>query len=143
MEYLPIFLRLQNAPCLVVGGGAVAARKVGLLRKAGARVTVVALELDRQLAEWADDSQIAYRKKAFEPKDMDGQQLAIAATDRQEVNALVSQTARGLGIPVNVADQPDLCSFIFPAVIDRSPVIAAVSSGGASPILARTLRDRI
>jgi uroporphyrin-III C-methyltransferase/precorrin-2 dehydrogenase/sirohydrochlorin ferrochelatase len=143
MEYLPIFLRLQNAPCLVVGGGAVAARKVGLLLKAGARVTVVAPELHPQLAAWVDDSQIAHRKKAFEPTDLAQQQLAIAATDQAEINSLVSDSARRLGLPVNVVDQPALCSFIFPAVIDRSPIVAAVSSGGASPVLARLLRDRI
>lgn len=143
MEYLPIFLKLQDAPCLVVGGGAVATRKVGLLRKAGACVTVVAPNLNPQLAEWASTRQIAHRKKPFSPDDLDGQQLAIAATDQPEVNTLVSTTARRLRIPVNVADQPELCSFIFPAVIDRSPIVAAVSSGGASPVLARLLRDRI
>lgn len=141
MEYLPIFLKLQGIPCLVVGGGGVAARKVGLLLKAGAEVTVVAPELNRPLSEWRDDSQIAYRKKAFAPDDLIDQQLVIAATDQAEVNALVSSSAHALQIPVNVADQPALCSFILPAVIDRSPIIAAVSSGGASPILARLLRD--
>lgn len=143
MEYLPIFLRLQGAPCLIVGGGAVAARKAKLLRKAGANVTVVAPSLERQLADWANDSQIVHRNKAFTPDDLNDQQLVIAATDQQQVNSLVSESAKRLGIPVNVADQPELCSFIFPAVIDRSPVIAAVSSGGASPILARLLRDHI
>jgi len=143
MDFLPIFLDIRDRPCLVVGGGAVAARKVSLLRKAGGAIHVVSPELGRELARWAGEGLVRHSARAFEAGDLDGQVLAIAATDRQEVNRQVSELARERGIPVNVVDQPDLCGFIMPSIIDRSPVQVAISTGGSSPVLARLLRARL
>jgi len=143
VEFLPIFLDIKDRPCLVVGGGSVAARKVALLRKAGGAVRVVAPELGRELAKLAGAGNIEHRLGEFEPADLNGQVLVIAATDREAVNRQVSELARERGIPVNVVDQPGLCGFIMPSIIDRSPVQVAISTGGASPVLARLLRARL
>jgi uroporphyrin-III C-methyltransferase/precorrin-2 dehydrogenase/sirohydrochlorin ferrochelatase len=143
MDYLPIFLSVKGEPCLVVGGGEVAARKVRMLLRAGGRVTVIAPNLSAALAEAAQTGAIAWVKKAFAPGDVVGFRLAIAGTDDTAVNAAVSEAAKSRNVPVNVVDRPELCSFIFPAIVDRSPMIVAVSSGGASPVLSRVLRMRL
>jgi uroporphyrin-III C-methyltransferase/precorrin-2 dehydrogenase/sirohydrochlorin ferrochelatase len=124
MDHLPIFLDIRDQPCLVVGDGEAAARKRALLLRAGARVT------DLAPAQFRDGS-------------LDGFALAIAATGDDAVNRAVAAAARARRIPVNVVDQPALCSFILPSIIERSPLIVAVSSGGASPVLARLLRARL
>ncbi|HCZ48594.1 MAG TPA: uroporphyrinogen-III C-methyltransferase [Gammaproteobacteria bacterium] len=141
MDYLPIFLDVRGRSCLVVGGGAVAARKLSLLLRAGARGVVVAPQIGDELRELAGPVEL--RERAFAPDDLAGMTLAIAATDDAVVNAEVAAQARARGLPVNVVDTPDLCSFIMPAVVDRSPVIAAVSSGGRAPVLTRLLRARL
>ncbi len=143
MDYLPIFLQIRTRPCLVVGGGEVAARKVGLLLRAGGEVTVVAPRLGRTLAGMALRREVCHEPREFAPDDLAGRIVAIAATDRQEVNRRVSEEARARNVPVNVVDQPDLCTFVMPSVIDRSPIQVAVSTGGASPVLARLLRARL
>jgi uroporphyrin-III C-methyltransferase/precorrin-2 dehydrogenase/sirohydrochlorin ferrochelatase len=143
MDFLPIFLDLKEKPCLVVGGGQVAGRKVALLRKAGARVRVVAPELGRELVELVQAGQVEHAERGFEESDLDGAVLVISATDQRELNQRVSELAHARNIPVNVVDQPELCGFIVPSVIDRSPVQIAVSTGGASPVLARLLRARL
>lgn len=144
MDFLPIFLNLKNRPCLVVGGGEVAARKAALLLQAGADVMVVAPELGRTLQQLQQEGRISYRKGEFTPDDVPPNcAVIIAATDRGEVNRQVSQLAQARSIPVNVVDHPELCSFIMPSIIDRSPVVVAVSTGGASPVLARLLRARL
>ncbi len=143
MDYLPLFLRLTGQNCLVIGGGEIAARKVATLRQAGATVTVLAPEICQSLLGLADDNQILLVKKAFDPADLDGFRLVISATNQRQVNEQVADAAKRRNILVNVVDCPNLCSFIFPAIIDRSPIIVAVSSGGASPVLARLLRARL
>jgi uroporphyrin-III C-methyltransferase/precorrin-2 dehydrogenase/sirohydrochlorin ferrochelatase len=143
MDYLPIFLHLADQPCAVIGGGEVAARKVALLRSAGARVTVTAPQLCPALAELAARGDIAHRAERYSPAALDDVALVIAATDDRAVNAEVSRLARARRIPVNVVDDPELCSFIMPAIVDRSPVVIAASTGGASPVLARLLRARL
>ncbi|MBI5462449.1 MAG: uroporphyrinogen-III C-methyltransferase [Gammaproteobacteria bacterium] len=143
MEFLPVFIKLDGQPCLVVGGGTVAARRVNLLRKAGGHVTVVAPELSSELAELASSGAIVHRAHRFAASDLDGMRVAIGATDVIEVNAEVSRLAQARSIPVNVVDNPELCSFIVPSILDRSPVLVAVSTGGASPVLARQLRTRL
>jgi uroporphyrin-III C-methyltransferase/precorrin-2 dehydrogenase/sirohydrochlorin ferrochelatase len=122
VEFLPIFLNVRGAPCLVVGAGQVASRKAALLRRAGAHVTMTT---------------------EFREEELDRYALAIAATSDEEVNRAVAAAARARRIPVNVVDQPALCSFILPSIIERAPLIVAVSSGGASPVLARLLRARL
>jgi uroporphyrin-III C-methyltransferase/precorrin-2 dehydrogenase/sirohydrochlorin ferrochelatase len=143
MDYLPVFLRLQARSALVVGGGPVAARKADWLLRAGARVTVVAPQLAPQLASRLARAEIAHIAQPFAPEHLAGAAAVVAATDDGEANAAVSQAAHALGIPVNVVDSPELSSFIFPAIIDRSPLVVAVSSAGASPVLARRVREQI
>lgn len=141
MDYLPIFLDVRDRPCLVVGGGLVAARKLALLLRAGARAVVVAPHLTDELRAMA--SVVELRERPFAEVDLDGMTLVIAATDDAQVNARVAALASARGLLVNVVDTPALCSFIMPAVVDRSPVIAAVSSGGRAPVLTRLLRARL
>jgi uroporphyrin-III C-methyltransferase/precorrin-2 dehydrogenase/sirohydrochlorin ferrochelatase len=143
MDYFPLFMNLKDQPCLVIGGGEVAARKIELLSRAGARVTVIAEEIGDSLAALADKSPLNIMRKRFAAEDLGDFRLVVSATDDGETNRWVSRLAQERNIPVNVVDNPALCSFIFPAIIDRSPVVAAVSSGGASPVLARLLRAKI
>ena len=143
MDFLPIFLDIREQPCLVVGGGEVAARKCAQLLRAGARVTVLAPTLSAAFDADLAAARIAHRPTSFEPRDLEGFTIAIAATDDQAVNSAVAAAARSRSIPVNVVDQPALCSFIMPSIIERAPLIVAVSSGGASPVLARLLRARL
>ena len=143
MDFLPVFLDVREQPCLVVGGGEVAARKAALLRRAGARVTVVAPELGATLAGELAGGRIAHRASRFADADLEGFAVAVAATDDDAVNRAVAAAARSRHVPVNVVDQPALCSFILPSIIERPPITVAVSSGGASPVLARLLRARL
>ncbi len=143
LDWFPVFLDLKGRLCLVVGGGAVAARKVRLLRRAGARVRVVAPTLKSELAALAAEGVVEHRARAFCPADLEGCALAVAATADQAVNQEVAEAAQARQLPVNVVDRPELCSFVFPAVVDRSPVVVAVSSGGRAPVLARMLRERL
>ena len=143
MDYLPIFYQLRQRTCLVVGGGAVAARKVALLRKASADVVIVSPELCDELARLKSKGSIRHIERTYEPGDLDDCFLVIAATDRRDVNEQVSAQAKARKLPVNVVDNPDLCSFITPSIIDRSPIQIAISTGGASPVLARLIRTRL
>lgn len=143
MDYLPIFLRLVNQPVLVIGGGSVAARKVDLLKRTGARVTVVAPELTATLAARAEAGELVHIAQEFQPSHLDGMRLAIAATDRHSVNAWIAHQAQRRNIPVNVVDDRELSGFIMPAIIDRSPVVVAVGSSGEAPVLTRRLRESL
>ncbi len=143
MEYLPIFLDVKDKPCLVVGGGEIALRKITSLRRAGAAVRVVAPELAPALRELHLRGDIMHAARAFRDSDLTGVVLAVAATDDRDVNHRIAELARIAGVPVNVVDQPEDCSFLMPSVIDRSPVVVAVSTGTASPVLARLLRTRL
>ncbi len=141
MQFLPLFHKLQDRPVLVIGGGEVALRKARLLSDAGARLRVVAPEVRSELQELAGSAGIFLR--GYASSDLQGVALVIAATDDETLNAQVSAEAQALGIPVNVVDAPSLCSVIFPAIVDRSPLIVAVSSGGDAPVLARLIRAKI
>ncbi|WP_439839098.1 siroheme synthase CysG [Aeromonas caviae] len=143
MDYLPIFCRLDNKPVLLVGGGEVAERKARLLLDAGAQLTVVAPELDPELAELAASGSIEWLAGEFAPQQLTGKWLVVAATDRREVNALVYQSANQARIFANVVDDPKRSSFIMPSLIDRSPLMVAISSGGKAPVLARLLREKL
>jgi len=143
MDFLPIYLDVRAQPCLVVGGGEGAARKCALLLRAGARVTVLAPELCATLGAELAAGRVAQRAASFRESDLEGFALAIAATGDDAVNRAVAAAARARHIPVNVLDQPALCSFILPSIIERPPLTVAVSSGGASPVLARLLRARL
>jgi uroporphyrin-III C-methyltransferase / precorrin-2 dehydrogenase / sirohydrochlorin ferrochelatase len=143
MEYLPIFFQIKHRSCLVVGGGSIAARKVALLRKAQAEVTVVSPELCTELQALSKDGLIKHQAREFEDIDLEKCVLVIAATDQRDINQHITELANELRLPVNVVDNPDLCSFIMPSIIDRSPVVIAVSTGGSSPVLARLIRTRL
>jgi len=143
MDYLPVCLNLKARRAVVVGGGHVAARKVDTLLRAGARVTVVAPRLMPQLEQRAAAGDLEHLPAEFAPAQLNGAALVIAATDVAEVNIAVSRSAQQRQIPVNVVDQPALSSFIFPAIVDRSPLVVAVSSAGSSPVLARRVRAQI
>ncbi|MBI5435806.1 MAG: uroporphyrinogen-III C-methyltransferase [Nitrosomonadales bacterium] len=140
MDFLPIFLNIKGKPCLVVGGGEVAHRKASVLVEAGATVTVVAPAL---ADSFAGLSRIKHVAERFQPRHLEGMVMVIAATSDSSVNQQVSQQAHARNIPVNVVDNPDLCTFIMPAILDRSPLLVAFSSGGASPVLARMLRGKL
>ena len=143
MRFLPIFMNIRGKPCLVVGGGQVAARKVYLLHRAGANIRIVAPSLCDELQRWATAGDVEYNERPYQAADIDGQAIVIAATDQSEVNAAISEQCQAQGIPVNVVDAPELCSFIMPSIIDRTPVQIAISTGGASPVLARLLRAKL
>jgi uroporphyrin-III C-methyltransferase/precorrin-2 dehydrogenase/sirohydrochlorin ferrochelatase len=140
MDYLPAFHNVRGKLCLVVGGGEIATRKAGVLLEAGATVRVVAPEIEPELARQPGVEPIVAR---FEPQHLEGAMMVIAATNDREVNRQVSELAQSHKLPVNVVDDPELCSFIMPAILDRSPLMVAFSSGGGSPVLTRMMRGKL
>lgn len=143
MDFLPIFKNIRQQWCLVVGGGAIAARKASLLAKAGGRIRMVSPEVSMSAAKITTDSGGEILERAYDSHDLEGVVLVIAATDDLAVNRQVSVDAKARNLPVNVVDNPDLCTFILPAIIDRSPIVVGVSSGGSSPVLARLIRAKL
>ena len=144
MDFLPVYIDIRNQRCLVVGGGEIAARKAGLLVRAGGNISVVTETVSSSMESvlsTATDSQLFVRR--YETSDLDDAHIVIAATDDETVNRQVSEEAKARKLPVNVVDNPKLCSFILPAIIDRSPIVIAVSSGGQSPVLARLIRAKL
>ncbi len=143
MAYYPIFLELKGKPCLVVGGGQVAARKVEGLLAAGARVTVVSPKLEPDLSKLKAERRIAHVDKQYQRVDLKGYAVVIAATDDATTNERVASDARRDDVPVNVVDEPAMCDFIVPSVVRRGDVVLAISTGGLSPALARWLRQQM
>ncbi len=141
MDFLPIYLDIRHKPCLVVGGGGVALRKIELLLRANADLTVIAPRFIPAIQEKLPPDRRL--EKTFSVADLDGFFLVIAATDSRETNQTIARAAQSRGILVNTVDQPDACDFIMPAIVDRSPVLVAISSGGKAPVLARLLRARL
>jgi uroporphyrin-III C-methyltransferase/precorrin-2 dehydrogenase/sirohydrochlorin ferrochelatase len=141
--YFPVFLRLQDQPVLLIGGGEVAARKLMLLQRAGARVRIVAETMHADVRACIDAGDAERIGTRFSPEQVAAHRLVVAATDDPALNAQVADTARAAGIPVNVVDDVALSTFIVPAIVDRSPLLVAISSGGAAPVLVRRLRERI
>jgi hydroxymethylbilane synthase len=139
----PIFLTLASKRCVVVGGGEVAARKVRALLDSGARVFVIAPQLCAALDPLAQSGQVEHVARSYETGDLEGSALAFGATDDRSVNEGVYTEATRLGVPVNVVDQPHLCSFYVPATLARGPITVAISTQGMSPALARRLRERL
>lgn len=143
MEYLPLFFDLKNQPCLVVGGGDVALRKAVLLDRAGARLTVVSPDICQALVELVEAQKGELLRQPYDSSLIEQKRLVIAATNSDEVNRQVHGDAIQRSLPVNVVDCPELCTFVFPAIIDRSPIMVAVSSGGKAPVLTRLLRAKL
>jgi len=143
MDFFPVFFNIKQQPCLVVGGGDIAFRKIQLLLKAGGEITVVSPDVCEAVQKLVNENKVKFVKRQFEKNDIQHSKLVISATDDNAVNVEVSGLANAANIPVNVVDSPNLCSFIVPSIVDRSPVVVAVSSGGSSPVLARLLRARL
>jgi len=143
VDYFPIFADLKSKPVLVVGGGDIAARKIELLRRAGARVQVAARELCEELQALADIDQLEWLSTSFDEAQLDSVFLVIAATDDSELNARVFDAANQRHLLANVVDDQPKCSFIFPSIVDRSPLVVAISSSGTAPVLARLLREKL
>ncbi len=139
----PVVLDLGGRPVLVVGGGAVAERKVEGLRAAGASITVVSPRVSARLAKMADDGDIRVRRRAYRRSDLRGVVVVFAATDDRNVNAAVATDARRRRIWVNAADDPDHCDFILPSVLRRGSLLVSVTTGGRSPALARIVREEL
>jgi uroporphyrin-III C-methyltransferase/precorrin-2 dehydrogenase/sirohydrochlorin ferrochelatase len=143
MRYFPVFADLDGADVLVAGGGEQAAQKVRLVRKTNARVTVVAEAVCDEIGDLAERSSIRLDRRSFQERDVVGRRLAFVATGDRTLDAAVARAAMAHGIPVNVVDDPELSTFITPAIVDRSPVTVAIGTEGAAPVLARELRARI
>jgi uroporphyrin-III C-methyltransferase/precorrin-2 dehydrogenase/sirohydrochlorin ferrochelatase len=151
VDYFPLFMHVQGTECLVVGGGEVAARKSAMLLRAGALVHVVSPDLSAGMHELlhgdathtAPNTNARHSARVYQSADLDRVQLAIAATSDREINLRVSSDARARRVPVNVVDDSELCTFIMPAIVDRSPLMIAISSAGASPVLARLARGKV
>ena len=143
MDYLPIFFNINNKPCLVVGGGEIASRKINLLLKANADVTCLATNCCKNVEELVTNKKITYINREFDQNDITNQCLIISATDDASLNRRVSELANSANIPVNVVDSPDLCTFIMPSIVDRSPIVIAISSSGKAPVLARLIREKL
>ncbi|AMC34976.1 siroheme synthase CysG [Janthinobacterium sp. B9-8] len=143
MNYFPLFLNLRDQYCLVIGGGDVAARKIRLLAAAGGRITVVAPELCDELALAVQAGSLIYEATGFHESQLQNMRLVIAATDSEEINRQVFEACEARGILVNAVDDPASCRFITPAIVDRSPLMIAISTSGGVPVLARQLRSQL
>lgn len=141
MGFFPVVLDLTGRSCLVVGGGAVAERKVEALLEAAARVTVISPTLTPRLAAWADRRALRHFAGAYRRGDAAGYALVFVATDDRAANGAIAAEARALGVWINAADDPPHCDFILPSVLRRGELTVAVSTGGASPALARAVRE--
>ena len=141
--YYPAMLDLAGRHALLVGGGEVAAQKAGPLLDAGAILRVVAPELVPPLRTRADAGELSWEQRPVRPGDTQGCAVVVCATDQREVNKQVSEEARGNGIPVNVVDDPELCTFIVPSTVRRGPLQVAVSTGGRSPAFAKFMRKEL
>ena len=143
MDFLPLGLKLAGAIVLVAGGGDSALRKSRLLYKAGAKVRLVAPRCREDLRALVEQGGGEYRARSVAAADLEGVRLVVAATDDGDANEALARLADERGLPVNVVDRPQLCSFVFPALIDRDPLFVAISSSGVSPVLVRRLRARL
>jgi uroporphyrin-III C-methyltransferase / precorrin-2 dehydrogenase / sirohydrochlorin ferrochelatase len=144
LAYLPVFMGMRGRTALLIGGGEAAVAKLLLLRRAGAHVRLVAEQLDDAAIRWvAHDGMISHQREALAPRHFANVVLAIDASEDELVHGVSVRLARDAGVPLNVVDRPDLCDFILPSILDRSPVVVAVSTGGVAPAIARLIRQRL
>lgn len=143
MDYFPLFLDARQLRCLVVGAGEVAARKLELILKTPATITVVAPWACDTVKRLAQSDQVTLIERVFEDTDLDHKDMVFVATDSGEVNQHVHDLARAQNVLVNVVDNTPLCQFITPSIVDRSPIVIAMSSGGVAPVLLRYLRQKL
>lgn len=143
MDYLPLFFRLQDQPVLVVGGGEIAARKISLLCRAGAKVRIVSPNIGELTQQLVDEFGLVVTLREYASEDIAGARLVVSATDIEQVNRVVYHDCLAANIPVNSVDMPALSNVIFPGIVDRSPVLIAISTGGSSPTMARVVRGWI
>ena len=139
--YYPIYLDIEDHAVLIIGGGEVCARKAETMLKYGAKVTVIAPELHEDIEKYAAAGLLQTRRKTYEEADLEGASVVIASTDDQCINGRIARDARRRRIPVNVVDVTHLCEFIVPAIVEKGSIQLAVSTGGKSPALARTLKE--
>jgi siroheme synthase-like protein len=139
--YYPIYLDIEDRSVVIIGGGNVCARKAETMMKYGARVTVVSPDFTDEIEQWAREGGLSISRKPYEASDIDGAHIVIASTDDQGVNEQIAADCRARRIPVNVVDVTPLCEFIVPAIIEKGSIQIAVSTGGKSPALARTLKE--
>jgi len=140
MKYYPVNLDIRNRKCLVVGGGAVGTRKIMTLLDCGAKVTVVSIDVAEKLQELSDNDIIKLEKRPFQISDLDEMFLVMGATDNQEINREIHSEAERLGVLCNIADRPEDCNFILPAIVNRGDLIIAISTSGKSPASAKKIR---
>ena len=143
MSYFPIYLDMTRRRCLVIGGGAVAERKIANLLEAGAEVTVLSPDVTENIARWSKRELLQLKARRFQDGDLAGFELAFVATDDPDVNDAACREGRSGGVWINSADDPEHCDFILPSVLRRGDLTVAVSSGGNSPALARTIREEL
>ncbi len=139
--YYPIFLDIEGRNVVIIGGGNVCARKAETMMNYGARVTVVSPEFTGEIEKWAEEGCLALKRKKYDASDLDDANIVIASTDDERVNMQIATDCRRRRIPVNVVDVTPLCEFIVPAIIEKGSIQIAVSTGGKSPALARTLKE--
>jgi siroheme synthase-like protein len=139
--YYPIYIDIEDRAVLIVGGGNVCARKAETMMRYGGRVTIVSPEITDEIAAWERDGLLAVHRKKYEEGDLDGASIVIASTDDPCVNARVARDCRRRKVPVNVVDVTHLCEFIVPAIVEKGSITIAISTGGKSPALGRTLKE--
>ena len=142
-DYYPVFLNLAGKRCVIIGGGAIAQGKIGGLLQAGCQITVISPDATPGIRQAAQRGDVTWLERTYQPGDLEGAFIGVAATNVWHVNREIYEEAERLGVLLNVVDDPDLCSFIAPSVVKREPVTLAISTGGASPALARKLRETL
>ena len=140
-EYYPVYLNLAGKRCVILGGGTIAQGKIAALRDAGAKITVISPEATNGIKRAPERGHITFEQREYQAGDLDGAFIAVAATNVWHVNRQIYEEAEERGVLLNVVDDPDQCTFIAPSIVRRDPITLAVSTGGASPALARKLRE--
>ncbi len=142
-DYYPTYLNLAGKKCVILGGGTVAQGKIAGFRDAGAVITIISPDATVGIKRAAQNGHVQWLERKYQPGDLEGAFIAVAATNVWHVNREIYDEAESLGVLLNVVDDPDLCTFIAPSVVKRNPVTLAISTGGASPALARKLRETL